>query len=73
MPLTIGIRNPSYTYKESETQPLESGIHGLESRIQDCLRLPYMGRLVVQGCRGCVILIFSNNRTCDQRQLFNHM
>ena len=66
MPLTIGIRNPSYTYKESEIQLLES-------KIPDCLRLPYMGRLVVQGCRGCVILIFSNNRICDQRQLFNHM
>ena len=34
IPLTIGIRNPSSTDKES-------GIYSLESRIQGCLRLPY--------------------------------
>ena len=34
--LTIGIWNPNSTDKESEIQHLES-------RIQDCLRLPYMG------------------------------
>ena len=33
--LTIGIRNPSSTDKESEICYLESGIHGVESRIQD--------------------------------------
>ena len=33
--LTIGIRNPSSTDKESEIWYLESGIHGEESRIQD--------------------------------------
>ena len=33
--LTIGIRNPSSTDKESEIWYLESGIHGVESRIQD--------------------------------------
>ena len=32
---TIGIRNPSSTDKESEIWYLESGIHGVESRIQD--------------------------------------
>ena len=33
--LTIGIGNPSSTDKESEICYLESGIHGVESRIQD--------------------------------------
>ena len=36
IPLTIGIRNPRSTDKNS-------GIHGVESRIQDCLGLCYMG------------------------------
>ena len=31
------IRNPNSTYKNSGFQYLESGIHGVESRIQDCL------------------------------------
>ena len=46
IPLTIGVRNPSATDKESTgIQYLESGIHGVESRVQieDCLRFPYMG------------------------------
>ena len=33
IPQTIGIRNPSSSDKESRIQYLESGIHGLESRI----------------------------------------
>ena len=41
IPLTIGIRNPSFTEKESGIQFLESGIHGVESRIQDCPGFPY--------------------------------
>ena len=36
IPLKVGIRNPSSTDKQS-------GIHAVESRIQDCLGLPYMG------------------------------
>ena len=32
-------------------QCLESGIHGLESRIQDCPGFPYMGRSVVIDLR----------------------
>ena len=39
----IGIRNPSSTNKESKIQYQESGIHGVESRIQDCLGFLYMG------------------------------
>ena len=38
----IEIRNPSYTGKESEIQYLESRIHSVESRIQDCLAFPYI-------------------------------
>ena len=33
--IKMGIRNPS---------PTESGIHNVESRIQDCLGLPYIRR-----------------------------
>ena len=41
IPLKIGIRNPlSSTDRESGIQYLESGIHSVESRIQDCLTSP---------------------------------
>ena len=43
-PAAIGIRNPSSTDKESGIQYLESRIHSVESRIEDFLGLPYMGR-----------------------------
>jgi len=42
IPLTIEIRNPSSTDKESGIQYFESEIQGVESRIQDCLGFPYM-------------------------------
>ena len=42
IPVTIGIRDPSFTDKESGIQYLESGIHGDESVIQDCLGFPYI-------------------------------
>ena len=47
---TQRIRNPSPTEKESRIEYLESGIHGVESRIQTCLGFPYIGRqeLLVQ-------------------------
>ena len=47
---TIEIRNPSPTEKESRIDYLESGIHGVEPRIQTCLGFPYIGRqeLLVQ-------------------------
>ena len=40
IPLTIGIRNPSFTDKESGFQYLESGIRDEESRIQDMSWIP---------------------------------
>ena len=42
VPVTIGIRDPSFTDKESGIQYLESGIHNEESVIQDCLGFPYI-------------------------------
>ena len=39
IPVTIGIQNPSI--KDWNTVP---GICGVEARIQECLRFPYMGR-----------------------------
>ena len=46
--LTIGIGNPRYTDKESRIQYLKSGIHGVESRFQDCLGFPYILQWVKQ-------------------------
>ena len=37
-PITIGVRNPSSSHKES-------GIQSLDSRIQDCLEFPYIGEI----------------------------
>ena len=42
IPLTMGIRNPSSTNKGSGIQYPESGIDGVESRIQGCLGFRYM-------------------------------
>jgi len=44
IPITIEIRNPSSTDKKSGVQYLESGIHGVESGIEDCLVLFYTRR-----------------------------
>ena len=44
MPLTIEIREPTST--EAGIQYLDSEVHGVESKIQDCLAFPYMGRSV---------------------------
>ena len=42
IPLRIGIQNQSSTEKHwNPFQYLESGIHGVESRIQDCLGFSY--------------------------------
>ena len=44
-----GIRNPTndqVPLAKTGIQYLESGIHGVESRIQDCLGFPYMEQLV---------------------------
>ena len=44
IPLMIWIRNQSSIDKECVIWYLESGIYSVESRIQDCLVLPYMER-----------------------------
>ena len=38
--------NPESTVLESGIQYTESGIHSMESRIQDCPGFPYMGRVL---------------------------
>ena len=43
IPVTIEIQNPSSTIKDWNTVP---GICGVESRIQECLRFPYMGEAI---------------------------
>ena len=50
IPLTNGIQNPSSADKDSGTHYLESGIHGVESRIQDCPKFPYMERGDAASC-----------------------
>ena len=42
-PQKVGIQNPSSTDKDWNP-PLQSGIHSVESRIQDCPGFPYVGR-----------------------------
>ena len=56
IPSTIEIPNPSPTEKESRIEYLESGIHGVESRIQTCLGFSYIGRqeLLVQWSSNCL-------------------
>ena len=51
--LLIGIRYPSFNDEESGIRYLEFGIQGVESRIQDCLDFPYLGRNVssTDSCR----------------------
>ena len=49
IPLTIGIQSPNFTDKESGIQFLESGIHDVESRIEDCPGFPHMGRYIALG------------------------
>ena len=44
IPLTNGIQNPSSADKDSGTHYLESGIYGVESKIQDCHSFSYMER-----------------------------
>ena len=41
--LKSGIPVPLTKYPKFSTWNLESGIHGMESRIQDCLGFPYSG------------------------------
>ena len=43
-------RIPSSTDKDTRIQYLESGTDSVESRIQDCLGIPYMGRIANQIC-----------------------
>ena len=51
VPLTVGNRNLSSAENESIIQHLESGIHGMESRIQDCLEFPYTERTTAQAVK----------------------
>ena len=44
--LMIGTRGSSSMDKASGFQYLESGIHGMESRIQQCLGFLYIGRTI---------------------------
>ena len=44
--LRIGIQNPWSSTDKDWNPVLGSGVHGVESRIQDCLGFPYMGRLI---------------------------
>ena len=43
--------NPESTELESGIQYPESGIHSVESRIQDSPGFPYMGRIIISGLK----------------------
>ena len=61
IPLTMGIQNPSCTDKEPGIHYLESGIHGVESRIQDYLGFSYMaGRIIQSWYGGCVEILHTD-------------
>ena len=49
VPLTIKTLNPRSSGKESKIEYLESGIHGVEPRIQDGLGFPYIGWILHIG------------------------
>ena len=49
-PLQIGIWSPGSIDKEFRIQYLESGIHVVESRIQDFLGFPFIGRKIFVAC-----------------------
>ena len=50
IPLSIGIGSPSSTYKEPRFGAWKSGIHCVESRIQNCLGSPCMGQIHSYWC-----------------------
>ena len=56
--------NPESTELESGIQYPESGIHRVESRIQDCHGFPYMGRFNVRMfiCKGTIHKKYDNFR-----------
>ena len=48
---------------------MESGIYGVESRIQDCLEFPFMWRDHILGT--CANLIITSAHTCEVISFFN--
>ena len=60
--LTIGIQNPSFTDKDHGIRNLEFVIRGVESRIQDCIEFPFMGR---QFCFFNLTYYISNKKELD--------
>ena len=51
IPLTIGIRNPSSSDKESEIQYLESGIHGVESSPESRIQNSSLSWIPLHGAK----------------------
>ena len=79
IPLTTGIRNPNSTDKESSIQYLKFRIHSMESRIQDCLGLPFAWNY----CKENIALSWNDQakensilglieRTCQDVSYVNH-
>ena len=59
--------NPESTVLESGIQYPESGIHRMESRIQDCPGFPYMGRRFTCHVVNSVICSVKEAHTCFDR------
>ena len=70
--ITIGNRNPSSTDKESEIHHLESGIHSIESRIQDCLGLPYMAQSFIPFTNR-LLIAFQRHRVVVSEKEVNYL
>ena len=52
--------NPESTELESGIQYSESGIHRVESRIQDCRGFPYMGRIKLGSSEAYLLKLEKN-------------
>ena len=58
-----GIWNPSFTYKKFGTQNRKSRtVHDVESRIQDCLGLSYIGRKISVYCIIIKHIVFNSEK-----------
>ena len=54
--------NPESTELKSGIQQLESGIHSVESRIQDCHGFPYIGRNIIASQNSSLLYVVCTSR-----------
>ena len=71
MLLRIGIQS-NVPLEKSGIRCLESGIHGVESRIQDCLGFPYMKRKAAHVKNCCLRIYYMLLRSISLKLLWLH-